>query len=69
MQSMIGVTLEILFDGVWRILQHDKPDDYILAAGESHTVRGFVEITLDAVEITIAWKGPRGIWSLNMSQY
>ena len=40
---------------------HDKPDDYILATAESHTVRGFVEITFDAVEITIAWKGPRGI--------
>ena len=47
-------------DGMWRMLQHDKPDDYILATGESHTVREFVEITFAAVGITIAWKGPRG---------
>jgi len=30
-------------EGMWRILQHDEPDDYVLATNETHTVREFVE--------------------------
>jgi GDPmannose 4,6-dehydratase len=30
-------------EGAWRILQHDEGDDFVLATGESHTVREFVE--------------------------
>ncbi len=30
-------------EGMWRILQHDQPDDYVLATNETHTVREFVE--------------------------
>lgn len=30
-------------EGMWRILQHDKPDDFVLATGEMHTVKEFIE--------------------------
>ena len=30
-------------EGMWRILQHDKPDDFVLATGEMHTVREFLQ--------------------------
>ena len=33
-------------EGMWRILQQDKPDDYVLATGETHSVREFVELRL-----------------------
>ena len=44
-------------EGMWRILQHDRPDDYVLATGETHTVREFVELAFGEVGIEIAWKG------------
>ncbi len=31
-------------EAMWRILQHDKPDDFVIATGEMHTVREFVEM-------------------------
>jgi len=43
--------------GMWRIMQQDKPDDYVLATGETHTVREFVELAFAEVGIKIAWKG------------
>ena len=42
------------------MLQHDTPDDYVLATGETHTVREFVEKAFAKVGITIVWKGERG---------
>ena len=44
-------------EGQWLILQQDKPDDFVLATGETHTVREFVEATFDEVGIKIVWKG------------
>ena len=44
-------------DGMWRMLQQDEPDDYVLATGESHTVREFIERAFACVGVTIAWKG------------
>ena len=46
--------------GMWLMLQQEKPDDYVLATGETHTVREFVEKAFAAVGITVAWKGPTG---------
>jgi GDPmannose 4,6-dehydratase len=40
-------------EGMWRMLQQDKPDDYILATGETHTVREFLETAWGP----IIWKG------------
>ncbi len=44
-------------EGMWRILQQDKPDDYCLATGESHSVREFVELAFSHVDIDIEWRG------------
>lgn len=44
-------------EGMWLILQQQEPDDYVLATGETHTVREFVERAFAEVGITIGWKG------------
>jgi GDPmannose 4,6-dehydratase len=46
--------------GMWLMLQQDAPDDYVLATGETHTVREFVEKAFAVVGITVEWKGPTG---------
>jgi len=44
-------------EGMWRILQADKADDYVLATGETHTVREFVEEAFGVLGEKIQWKG------------
>lgn len=45
-------------EGMWRMLQQEKPDDYVLATNETHTVREFVELSFrEAAGIEIAWRG------------
>jgi GDPmannose 4,6-dehydratase len=44
-------------EGMWRIVQQDEPDDYVLATGQAHSVREFVEKAFACVGRTIAWKG------------
>jgi GDPmannose 4,6-dehydratase len=44
-------------EGMWRILQQDQPDDYVLATGETHTVREFVELAFHQIGRPIAWHG------------
>ena len=44
-------------DGMWRIVQQREPDDYVLATGETHSVREFVERAFGEVGIEIGWKG------------
>lgn len=44
-------------EGMWRILQQDKPSDYVLATNETHTVREFVELSFAEVGIDIEWQG------------
>ena len=44
-------------EGMWRILQHDKGDDFVLATGETNTVRTFVELAFAEVGITMEWSG------------
>lgn len=44
-------------EGMWRMLQQPEPEDYVLATGECHTVREFVEKAFEAVGITIQWRG------------
>jgi len=43
--------------GMWMILQQDEPDDYVLATGETHSVREFCERTFENVGIQIEWVG------------
>ena len=47
-------------EGMWRILQHDKAEDFVLATGETHTVKEFVEKSFKAGGIELAWEG-RGV--------
>jgi GDPmannose 4,6-dehydratase len=42
---------------MWRIVQQDTPDDYVLATGESHSVREFVELAFAEVGCRIRWRG------------
>lgn len=44
-------------EGMWRILQQDKPDDFVLGTGEMHSVREFVELAFAHVGIEIRWEG------------
>ena len=44
-------------DGMWRMLQQDQPDDYVLATGEAYSVRQFVELCFDELGMTIVWRG------------
>ncbi len=44
-------------EGMWRIVQQDQPDDYVLATGESHSVREFVELAFACVDRPLAWRG------------
>jgi len=44
-------------EGMWRILQHDKADDWVLATGQTTTVRDFVQLAFAEVGRTIIWEG------------
>jgi GDPmannose 4,6-dehydratase len=44
-------------EGMWRMLQQDTPDDFVLATGETHTVREFCEKAFEAVGIRLQWTG------------
>ncbi len=46
--------------GMWLILQQEKPEDFVLATGETHTVREFVELAFKEAGIELEWSG-RGI--------
>ena len=47
-------------EGMWRMLQQESPDDYVLATGEAHTVREFVEKSFQVVGVDIKWIGEMG---------
>ncbi len=44
-------------EGMWRMLQHDKPDDYVLATGETHTVREFCQHAFARVGMELEFSG------------
>ena len=44
-------------EGMWRILQQEKADDYVLATNETHTVREFAELAFAEVGTKIEWRG------------
>src|SRR3989339_1447355 len=44
-------------EGMWKILQHKKAEDFVLATGEAHTVKEFVELTFNEIGIELEWKG------------
>ncbi len=44
-------------EAMWRMLQHPQADDYVVATGETHTIRDFAENAFQAVGIEIRWEG------------
>lgn len=44
-------------EGMWRMLQAKKPDDFILATGESYSVRQFANLTAKHLDMKLVWKG------------
>jgi GDPmannose 4,6-dehydratase len=44
-------------EGMWRMLQQEEPDDYVLATGEAHSVREFIELAFSKIGREIEWRG------------
>ena len=44
-------------EGMWRILQQDKADDFVLATGETNTVRKFADLTFKELDMELEWVG------------
>ena len=44
-------------EGMWRMLQQDSPEDFVLATGKQHSVREFVELSFNELNIKIDWQG------------
>lgn len=44
-------------EAMWLMMQQSKPDDYVIATGETHTVREFVEVCFDYAGLPIYWQG------------
>lgn len=44
-------------EGMWIMMQQDAPDDYVLATGETHTVREFVDVTFRELGMPLSWEG------------
>ncbi len=44
-------------EGMWRILQHNEPEDFVLATNEMHTVKEFTELSFREIGIELAWEG------------
>mmetsp|Transcript_2710 Transcript_2710/g.4054 ORF Transcript_2710/g.4054 Transcript_2710/m.4054 type:complete len:363 (+) Transcript_2710:49-1137(+) len=47
-------------EGMWMMLQQNEPSDFVLATGEAHSVKEFVEASFGYVGIKVLWKGERG---------
>ena len=44
-------------EAMWRMLQQDSPEDYVISTGEQHSVREFIEIAFGLVNIKVRWTG------------
>jgi GDPmannose 4,6-dehydratase len=44
-------------DGMWRMLQHENPEDFVLATGKTNTIREFCKLSFQELGINIEWKG------------
>ena len=44
-------------EAMWLMLQQETPDDFVIASGETHSVREFVELAFAEIGVTISWKG------------
>jgi len=55
-QRDIGHAKEYV-EGMWRMLQQDQPEDFVLATGKTHTIRSIVETTARILNVDIEWEG------------
>lgn len=53
--------------GMWQMLQHDSPEDFVLATGETHTIRKFVEMAFNCIDVQIEWRG-KGLGEIGVNQ-
>ena len=53
-------------EGMWRMLQQEKPEDFILATGENHTIREFCELAFNELDMEIEWQG-KGIDEIGLN--
>ena len=44
-------------EGMWRMLQQDVPGDYVLATGETHSVKEFVDVAFQELDLELEWEG------------
>jgi GDPmannose 4,6-dehydratase len=44
-------------DAMWRMMQADEPEDFVVATGETHSVREFCEVTFSHIGLPIKWRG------------
>ena len=44
-------------DAMWRMMQHDTPEDFVIATGETHSVREFIEACCEELGINLGWEG------------
>ena len=44
-------------EGMWRMMQHHEPEDFVLASGRTHSVRHFVDLAFKAAGVDIEWSG------------
>jgi len=42
---------------MWLMLQQDEPDDFVIATGEAHTVREFVDLAFRELDMELEWEG------------
>ena len=54
-------------EGIYRIVQQEEPDDFVLATGEAHSVREFVELAFGEVDRRIEWRG-EGVDEIGIDQ-
>jgi GDPmannose 4,6-dehydratase len=47
-------------DAMWRILQQDVPEDFVIATGQTHTVREFASLTFEEIGLPLRWEGEGG---------
>ena len=44
-------------EAIWRILQHDKPEDFVICTGKQYTIKQFINMVSQELKIKIKWKG------------
>lgn len=52
----VHTRVELYFKAMWMMVQHNEPDDFVIASGETHSVREFVELAFKYVGKEIVWE-------------